>query len=91
MPRVAPPPAFEAATLERIARARQGAAGPDTSTGGAAVVLGRQGAVLSRRAVLRTAAAAVLGVAVGAGATAYLGLNLLLGLGAALLTLWGLG
>ncbi|GGK59199.1 hypothetical protein [Ornithinimicrobium pekingense] len=70
VPRVAPPPAFETATLERIARARHGAPRPDTSAGGSAVP---PGAGPSRRAVLRAAAAAVLGVAAGAGATAYLG------------------
>jgi hypothetical protein len=61
VPRIAPPPAFETAALERIGRARRGATPPDTSGGG-----------VSRRTVLWAAAAAVLGTAAGAGATAYL-------------------
>jgi anti-sigma factor RsiW len=62
VPRVAPPPGFESAALETLARAR---------TGGSAA--GRSAAGPTRRTVLWAAAAAVLGVAAGAGATAYLG------------------
>lgn len=60
VPRIAPPPAFEANALARIERARRGAAqaGPVPA--------------LRRRTVLWAAAAAVLGTAAGAGVTAYL-------------------
>jgi hypothetical protein len=75
VPRVAPPPAFEATALSRIDEARTGAAGavPRRLVPGDASVPpspARRG--VRRRTVLWAAAAAVLGVAAGAGVTAYL-------------------
>ena len=72
VPRVAPPPAFETAALERIGRARRGTSPPDTWGGGPLPAPDTRGGGPSRRTVLWAAAAAVLGSAAGAGATAYL-------------------
>lgn len=63
IPRVATPPTFEARVLDRLAQEGQAPAS-------AAGVPRRN---VTRRTVLWAAAAAVLGVAAGAGATAYLG------------------
>jgi hypothetical protein len=71
VPRIAPPPAFETAALERISRARAHTP-PDTSGGGAHTPPDTSGGGVSRRTVLWVAAAAVLGTATGAGVTAYL-------------------
>lgn len=75
VPRMAPPPRFEGRVLERLAQAGRVQDGPiqdgpvqDRRARGATA--GRPG--VPRRSVLRIAAAAVLGVAAGAGATAYL-------------------
>lgn len=62
VPRIAPPPGFEGRTLARIAEARR--VSPAPSEG--------RGSGVRRRTVLWAAAAAVLGAATGAGATAYL-------------------
>lgn len=62
VPRVAPPPGFEDTALARLAGARGGAAAP--------AELRR--AAPTRRTVLWAAAAGLLGVTAGAGATAYL-------------------
>ncbi|SOC52657.1 hypothetical protein [Ornithinimicrobium cerasi] len=62
VPRVAPPPGFESAALATLADARRGQPVPAPDVGRSP----------SRRTVLWAAAAAVLGVAAGAGATAYL-------------------
>lgn len=68
IPRVATPPTFEARVLDRLAQEGQ----PPVSSAG---VPPRNGPPrnVARRTVLWAAAAAVLGVAAGAGATAYLG------------------
>lgn len=62
-PRVAPPPGFEDAALARLADARGG---------GVAAGVGASSATPSRRTILWAAAAGLLGVTAGAGATAYL-------------------
>lgn len=78
VPRIAPPPGFEEVALQRLEEARQDLAeayapGPSDPAGGPGPT--RRPAPdprPGRRAVLVAAAAAVLGAATGAGATAYL-------------------